>query len=362
MKKNIKKSLALFIAAIMLLCSLPLAVSAVDTYTENGYTYTVSDGKATITKADSSVVNGAVTVPSTLGSYPVVAIGDKAFYSNKALTSVDIPEGVTSIGGAAFCFCSNLSTLTLHEGLTTIGNQAFAYCGVLTSLDIPASVTTIETHAFYKCNTLATINFLGNNIESLSINAFHGTAWFNSLPDGDVYIADHYYCYKGSMPENTTVIIKDGTKSIVDSAFLDCKNLKSVILKEGLTSIRGYAFYRCTALERVVIPSTVTSIDEYALGYDLNPYVGEEKIDGFIIEGYAGTAAEQYATDNGFTFVVHTHQDTNSDDVCDTCGASLKEPSALNDKTAKILAAVFEFIAFLVEKVIVIIENATAKA
>ncbi len=357
MKKNVKKSLALFVAAIMLLCSLPLAVSAVDTYTENGYTYTVSDGKATITKADSSVVNGAVTVPSTLGGYPVVAIGDKAFYSNKALTSVDIPESVISIGETAFGHCRNLSTLTLHEGLTTIGNQAFTYCGTLTSVDIPASVTTIESNAFYYCITLATINFLGNNIESLGISAFQSTAWFNSLPDGDVYIADHYYCYKGSMPENTTVIIKDGTKSIVDSAFENCKNLKSVILKEGLTSIERYAFFGCRALERVVIPSTVTSIGEYALGYDFNTSVGEEKIDGFIIEGYAGTAAEQYATDNGFTFVVHTHQDTNSDDVCDTCGASLKEPSALNDKTAKILTAVFEFIVFLVDAIIKLAQN-----
>lgn len=164
MKKNIKKSLSLILAAIMLLCSLPMAVSAVDTFTQDGYTYTVTDSKATITKADSSVVKGDVTIPSTLDGYAVIAIRDEAFKSNNALTGVVIPDSVPSIGNRAFGFCDSLATVTLPKDLTTIEGNAFTNCTNLTSIVIPAGVKAIKGNAFYNCSALATIPSLATTL------------------------------------------------------------------------------------------------------------------------------------------------------------------------------------------------------
>lgn len=156
--KNVKKTLSLILVAVMLLCSLPIAVSAVDTFTEGGYTYTVSDGKATITGSDDTI-NGDVTLPATLGGYPVIAIGDYAFNSNQALTGVSIPSSVKTIGKDAFAFCYQLATATLNEGLEVIDSTAFVFCDKITKIDIPASVKRINERAFFQCVHLATINF-----------------------------------------------------------------------------------------------------------------------------------------------------------------------------------------------------------
>lgn len=375
--KNVKKTLSLILVAVMLLCSLPMAVSAAE-YTENGYTYTVADGKATITGADSTIT-GNITIPSTLGGYPVVAIGDNAFNNNQALTGVSIPSSVKTIDEAAFCSCYQLATVTLNEGLEVIGSFAFAFDHWITEIDIPASVKSIGENAFLNCVKLATINFLGDNIEYIGGLAFGLTAWVNALPGGEIYVGGSYYYCNSIMPENATMVIKDGTKGISYDAFSGqegltkviipssaknigayafyrCNNLSSVVFGSGVTTIGEEAFIKCPSLKKVVIPESVTSIGTHAFGYD-SSYV---KVEGFTIEGFAGSAAEEYASANGFTFVEHSHADNDSDDLCDTCGASLKEHSALNDKTAKILAAVFEFIVFLVDAIIKLAQSKQA--
>ena len=78
------------------------------------------------------------------------------------------------------------------------------------------------------------------------------------------------------MPDNTSIIIRDGTKGIA-----------------------GSAFERCNGLRSVIIPDSVTSIGFGSLGYNW----GRKKIDGLTIYGVPGSAAEQYANDNGFTFI-----------------------------------------------------------
>lgn len=374
--ENVKKTLSLILVAVMLLCSLPMVVSAAE-YTENGYTYTVTDDKATITATDSSIVKGDVTIPSTLGGYPVVAIGNSAFSDNLSLTAVSIPSSVKAIGEAAFMSCYQLSAVTLNEGLEVIGTSAFAICSSITKIDIPASVKRINSEAFCNCVKLATINCLGDNIEYIGNFVFQQTAWAKALPNEEIYVGGNYYLYNNIMPENTVMVINNGTKGISSDAFsgqkgltrvvipssvksigavafYKCSNLSSVIIGSGVTTIEEDAFLVCTSLKKVVIPASVTSIGPRAFGYSDNNYT---KIDDFTIEGYAGTAAEQYALDNGFAFVEHSHADNDGDDLCDTCGESFKEPGALNDKTAKILAAVFEFIVFLVDAIIKLVES-----
>ena len=97
---------------------------------------------------DESTHAGTITFAGEL-----VKIADDAFYECAALTSITLPEGVTSIGRNSFVSCS-LASVTLPEGLTTIGDQAFQDCKSLTSITIPANVTEIGYGAFIDCSGL----------------------------------------------------------------------------------------------------------------------------------------------------------------------------------------------------------------
>ena len=97
----------------------------------------------------------------------------------------------------------------------------------------------------------------------------------------------------------TSITIPDSVTSIDNSAFSYCC-LKSITIPNSITSIGSYAFWGCTGVNSVTIPKNVTSIGDYAFGY-WSAY-STQKIDGFTIYGYKGTAAETYANDNGFPF------------------------------------------------------------
>ena len=98
-----KKMLTTLLAVALLLSCIPLTAVSVSAATSGGYTYRVSNGEATITDySTSSSYGGVITIPSTLGGYPVTSIGDSAFSYCTRLTSVTIPDSVTSIGDDAF--------------------------------------------------------------------------------------------------------------------------------------------------------------------------------------------------------------------------------------------------------------------
>ena len=170
---------------------------------------------------------------------------------------------------------ANIKTVIIEDGVTYIGSYAFYGCTGLTSVTIPDSVTSIGSNSFYGCTGLTSIT-IPDSLANIEGYAFNNTAWYNNQPDGMVYAGRVAYKYKGTMPDNTSIIIRDGTKGIA-----------------------GSAFERCTGLTSVIIPDSVTSIGFGSLGYNW----GRKKIDGLTIYGVPGSAAEQYANDNGFTFI-----------------------------------------------------------
>jgi hypothetical protein len=107
----------------------------------------------------------------------VTAIGDRAFmgspdvdmYNN--ITSVTVPNSVTTIGYAAFAYWGRLSSVTLGNMLTTIGEFAFYSCHDLTSITIPNSVKTIRRAAFDYCSGLTSVT-IGNSVETIGEYAF----------------------------------------------------------------------------------------------------------------------------------------------------------------------------------------------
>ena len=158
------------------------------------------------------------------------------FYDNPDIKKVIIEDGVTSIGDYAFYGCSSLTHITIPDGVTSIGCGAFSGCDSLIDITIPDSVTNIENSAFYEI------------------------PWYNNQLDGLVYAGKVAYKFKGEMPENTEITIKDGTVGIAEGAFYECTSLTRVTIPDSVTNIGPHAFQSCSSLTDITIPGSVTSI------------------------------------------------------------------------------------------------------
>ena len=108
-----------------------------------------------ITDCDKSAEK--VIIPSEIEGLPVMTIGEYAFFVCLELTSVEIPNSVTSIGGGAFCECKGLTSVEIPDGVSSIGDWTFYGCKDLTSVEIPDSVTSIGEYAFYDCVELTSV-------------------------------------------------------------------------------------------------------------------------------------------------------------------------------------------------------------
>ena len=110
----------------------------------------------------------SVTIPNS-----VTSIGDSAFSGCTGLTSVTIPNSVTSIGVSAFLGCTGLTSVTIPNSVTSIGDYAFSECTGLTNVTIPNSVTSIGGYAFSECTGLTNVT-IPNSVTSIGDNAFKG--------------------------------------------------------------------------------------------------------------------------------------------------------------------------------------------
>lgn len=262
----------------------------------------------------------------------ITYISDNAF-GGSGLTSVEIPDSVTSIGNLAFYGCQSLKKAVIGNNLAYIANNAFGSCALteimwgdkvekigtesfsnnknLTTVSLPNSITEIEYGAFNGCENLSDIE-IPDSVEAIGGFAFDNegsgirdtnTKWYDAQADGDVYAGKVYYKYKGEAPADTTVTIKDGTKGIAGYAFYMQGNVTEVVIPNSVNNIGEVAFMGCESLKTVTIPESVKVIGREALGYlSSKQYEQGYKVEGFTIRGVAGSAAEKYAKENGFTF------------------------------------------------------------
>ena len=224
------------------------------------------NNEAFVLKKESQEYSGQIIIPESVVhngfSYNVVGIDDSAFYGCSGLTSVTIPNSVTSIVDYAFYGCSGLTSVTIPNNVTSIGNGAFYGCTGLTSVAIPNSVTSIADYAFYGCSGLTSVT-IPNNVTSIGNGAFYGCTGLTSvtIPNSVTSIGDcAFYDCSGL----TSVTIPNSVTSIVDYAFYGCSGLTSVTISNSVTSIEDFTFFRCYGLTSVTIGNSVTSIDNTA--------------------------------------------------------------------------------------------------
>ncbi|MDR2921793.1 MAG: leucine-rich repeat domain-containing protein [Treponema sp.] len=125
------------------------------------------------------------------------------------------------------------------------------------------TLTNIESNAFNNCSNLNGIA-IPDSVTSIGARAFIGTAWLDSQQNGLVYAGKVALTYKGTMPANTSITLKAGTKGIADSAFLGRTGLTGIAIPDSVTNIGESAFNNCIDLKSVTIPNSVTNIGKLA--------------------------------------------------------------------------------------------------
>ena len=179
--KRVFTKLALSFMAVLL-----SAKSYAYDFTVDGIYYTIvsiEDMTCEVVKGDEAY-KGDIVIPSTVTyngrTLTVTDLQNRLFYNNSALTSIDLPDGLTTIGEDAFYKCSSLTSIDFPDSLTTIGKTAFYGCTSLTSIDLPEGLTTIGEHAFSGCSSLDSIN-LPDGLTTIGNYAFSGCSSLDSI-------------------------------------------------------------------------------------------------------------------------------------------------------------------------------------
>ena len=167
---------------------------------------------------------------------------------NNLPASLVIPSEVTGNYGAKY-------------QVSEIADYAFQGCDKLESLVIPNTVKKIGMYAFTSCSKLVDISF-PESLEDVLGGALYECAWYNNQPDGLVYVGNLLYRYKGTAPTGT-IVVRDGTKAVLDFTFSNQPNIQSVVLPESVTSVHMQAFGDCPNLESVTLPTWLSVIGDY---------------------------------------------------------------------------------------------------
>lgn len=306
-----KRFLSILLALSVLCAFIPITASA-GSYNGLTYDYNFDDQTIRITRGDTT---GDVVIPSEIEGWTVTAIADGAFSNCYDLTSVTIPDTVTSIGKNNFGYApvvvdennkyyssadgvlynkdkttlikypkaSEETSFTVPDSVITISEEAFWWSS-LKSVTIPDSVTTIGDGAFRCCYDLTDVN-IGSGVTAIGTAAFGECKTLNITFDE----ANQYFCVEDGVLYNKdkTILLQylngmlglesydnnkrksftipDGVEIIADSAFYGCTALKnSVTIPDSVKTICDNAFYDCMNLSYVNIGSGVTYIGENA--------------------------------------------------------------------------------------------------
>ena len=226
----------------------------------------------------------------------VVYLGRCAFKVCTSLTRAVIGAGITYIDEDTFFGCP-LEELDFRGRLDTIGTFAFAY-GDMTSLVLPDSVTSIMYCAFWNCDALEDIR-LPDSVTDVGGGAFHGTAWYNGQEEGMTYLSHVAYYWKGAMAPESAIAIPEDITVLADWALSCQPNLVAAKLPQSLRVIGDFAFREDMSLTTLQLGDNVEEIQSYAfyrcVGLTDVYYTGSEA-DRSAIDISDGNEALMYAT------------------------------------------------------------------
>lgn len=230
------------------------------TLNEDGKSYTLTRGWI------DTYYDYRVVIADVYKGLPVTAIGESAFkkqYGNYYLTSVHIPDTITTIGQGAFYGCSGLTSVTIPDSVTTIGNSAFNGCNKLNTVSLGKNVTSIGEDAFLYCKALTTIYWSEQTV-TIGQDAFTYCENLKKIHLANIAswcAIDFVYSYR-YRGDSVTSPFKYGAK-----LYLNGELITDLVIPEGVTRIGDYAFYCYDDLKSVTIPDSVTTIGDYAFAY-----------------------------------------------------------------------------------------------
>ena len=307
---------------LLVLAVLMLAATAVgeeqqrEVITSGDWQYVVlEDGTAEITRYTGEAET--LEIPESIDGISVTRIGDEAFYYCYRLTSVMIPDGVSSIGVNPFSTCDKLTSIRvtpdnsnlaviegalvsksnkqlvcypagitnkvyqISDGIRTIGAKAFFYNFNLTSVTIPDSVTSIGNEAFSNCEKLTSIT-LPNGVTSIGDMAFNGCSDLTSITiqDGLTSIGMNPFTSCDKLT-NIRVSPDDSYLAVIDGVLFSKPDKRLVCypgglinqtyqIPEGIRIIGDGAFFLSNNLTSITIPNTVTSIGFGAFSWNFS--------------------------------------------------------------------------------------------
>lgn len=296
MKEKLFKKVCAWLLSVMVILSagvtnfIPfisggLLVNA-ETRSEDGrYKYILHDDGVHITWHAPSDYRRDFIIPDTIDGKRVTEIGSWVFRRSN-MSSITIPNSVTSIGSNAFSECSALTSVTIPSSVTTLGAFSFSKCTNLSSITIPDRITEIPIGVFSECESLTSVT-IPNSVTTIGKEAFYGCKNLTSvtIPDSVTTIEEGAF---SECEKLTSIIIPDSVTTIEEKAFLGCRNLadknnfiivrnvlygysgedKNVIIPDGVTIISADAFKHSfpIGIVSVTIPASVTYIGDYAFG------------------------------------------------------------------------------------------------
>ena len=258
-------------------------------------------------------------------TYLAYLFGGYSYYESYMISSSLREISVTdidSISDCAFYNCSQLTSVELPEGVTSIGSNAFAYCSQLSRVDLPSTIAYIFDSAFQGCEQLSSSNF-SEKLQYIGNYAFQGCAQLSSADFSEGLNSIGSYAFQGcvSLPSAN---FPDSLTSIGEYAFEGCSQLSSAVFSEGLTEIGSYAFNGCSSLTELSLPNSLQTAGRGMLGGCTSldsltiPFVGSERMGenhlAYLFGGYSyydnylvpSSLREICVTDtsfiNGYTF------------------------------------------------------------
>ena len=201
-----------------------------------------------------TAINGTVQIdgfnPDYVGTIPseikfpatdptgntIIGINSSAFFGNTNLTTVIIPEGVTTLGAFAFGSCTSLKEVSLPTTITTIytaGNDAtFHSCNAIEKITIPNSVTSgicdVPADVFsWARSSIKEINF-NEEITSIGNSAFGGCTALETIEIPNTITSIGNYAFQGCTSLSGKITIPENVESIGNNAFENCNNITEI--------------------------------------------------------------------------------------------------------------------------------------